>query len=375
MTSQPACLVIADISGYTSYLQGVELDHAQDILADLMNTVVKALRPLRLAKLEGDGAFVYSLTDAVDGSVLLDSMEGCYFAFRQRLMSIRQATTCECNACMTLPRLNLKLVAHHGQVVLQKVAGRSELVGNDVILVHRLLKNSLALPAYVFITDQCVAQTELNPEALGFSRHIESYEHVGEVRGWVEDLEAAWTEHQERNRQYVSKDDAAFELSGFVPASPETVWEYISSPTLRPQWSMGMTSIDQIDQSGRRRPGTLNHCMHGKDMILQEFVDWNPPRYYTSLATLGGVKLFSTHEVEPVEGGSIVHDRFRRPKDKASREFFEGFKEAWKEGHTEELARLIELVVAHESSKAEDDEPELPAPNEAARLATTVSGT
>ena len=37
---EPACLLIADISGYTSYLAGSELDHAQDVLADLMTTVV-----------------------------------------------------------------------------------------------------------------------------------------------------------------------------------------------------------------------------------------------------------------------------------------------------------------------------------------------
>ena len=37
---EPAFLLIADISGYTSYLAGAELDHAQDILADLMTTVV-----------------------------------------------------------------------------------------------------------------------------------------------------------------------------------------------------------------------------------------------------------------------------------------------------------------------------------------------
>ena len=54
---QPMCFLIADISGYTSYLAGVELDHAQDILADLIGTVVTALRPnFRLAKLEGDAA-------------------------------------------------------------------------------------------------------------------------------------------------------------------------------------------------------------------------------------------------------------------------------------------------------------------------------
>jgi len=64
---ESACLLIADISGYTSYLAGVELDHAQDILADLLDTVVSTLRPtFRLAKLEGDAAFVYSLAQSLE---------------------------------------------------------------------------------------------------------------------------------------------------------------------------------------------------------------------------------------------------------------------------------------------------------------------
>ena len=59
-TAQPTCFLIADISGYTGYLADVELDHAQDILADLIGAVVTALRPdFRLAKLEGDAAFMY----------------------------------------------------------------------------------------------------------------------------------------------------------------------------------------------------------------------------------------------------------------------------------------------------------------------------
>ena len=37
-----ACFVIADISGYRSFLAGVELDHAQDIIADLMDTWSRA---------------------------------------------------------------------------------------------------------------------------------------------------------------------------------------------------------------------------------------------------------------------------------------------------------------------------------------------
>ena len=115
MATESACLLIADISGYTGYLAGVEIDHAQDILADLMGTIVSALRPgFRLAKLEGDAAFTYAITDRIDGSLLLDTIERCYFGFRRRRRDVRQATSCECNACVRIPDLNLKFVVHHG---------------------------------------------------------------------------------------------------------------------------------------------------------------------------------------------------------------------------------------------------------------------
>jgi hypothetical protein len=76
-TAQPTCFLIADISGYTGYLAGVELDHAQDIVADLVGTIVTALRPtFRLAKLEGDAAFIYAPAGKMDETLLLDAIEG-----------------------------------------------------------------------------------------------------------------------------------------------------------------------------------------------------------------------------------------------------------------------------------------------------------
>jgi hypothetical protein len=80
MLPQPAsaCFVIADISGYTCFLAGVELEHAQDVIADVMDTKVRRLRPpFRLAKFEGDAAFFYAVADKVDGSVLQDAVERC----------------------------------------------------------------------------------------------------------------------------------------------------------------------------------------------------------------------------------------------------------------------------------------------------------
>src|SRR5436190_4055561 len=158
--AQPNCFLIADISGYTGYLADVELEHAQDILADLIGAVVSSLRPyFRLAKLEGDAAFTFASVERIDGTMLLDTIERCYFGFRRRRRDVRQATSCECNACVRIPDLNLKFVVHHGVAILQKVAGREELLGSDVIVVHRLLKNEvverLGIKAYALISQKC----------------------------------------------------------------------------------------------------------------------------------------------------------------------------------------------------------------------------
>ncbi len=283
---EPACLVIADISGYTSYLAGVELDHAQDILADLMDTVVGSLRPaFRLAKLEGDAAFTYAVTATIDASSLMDTVERTYFAFRRRLRDIGQASTCDCNACMRMPSLDLKVLAHHGTVVRQRMAGREELVGSDVILAHRLLKNDVTertgAAAYALYTDACLRVAGVDPATLGLTEHRETYDHIGEVVGWVADLGAAWTAELERTRVVVEPASAIATIEYDLPAPPAVAWDYLTSPARRPRWQAGVSEVIEQTAQGRRGVGTTNHCVHGKDAIVEEILDWRPPEYFT----------------------------------------------------------------------------------------------
>jgi hypothetical protein len=166
-----AFFAIADISGYTSFLAGVELDHAQDIIADFMDTVVKGLRPpFRLAKFEGDAAFVYAVAEKVDSSLLQDTIESAYFKFRRRLRDVKQASTCECKACVAMSNLDFKFVVHRGEMVKQKMGGREELAGRDVILVHRLLKNAVGEKAggraYALYSDACIQTMGIDPSAI-----------------------------------------------------------------------------------------------------------------------------------------------------------------------------------------------------------------
>lgn len=329
---ESACLLIADISGYTGYLAGVELDHAHDILADLIGTVVSSLRPaFRLTKLEGDAAFTYALAETVDGSLLLDTIERCYFGFRRRRRDVRQATSCPCNACIRIPDLGLKFAVHHGSVLRQRIAGREELVGSDVILAHRLLKNEVVrdtgVSAYALFTDACTKAMGIDPGVLGMVPVTENYDHLGEVSAWVHDLERRWQEEEQRQRVYVEPADAIYEMEARTSASPQVAWAYLTTPGRRLGWQAGVTAFEVSAPGNRRGVGATNHCMHGEDAVVEEILDWRPYDYYSDRSTMetpvGRLRFVSTREVEPTPDGSIVRMRVGRPKSAKDRAVLE----------------------------------------------------
>jgi uncharacterized protein YndB with AHSA1/START domain len=308
---EPACLLIADISGYTSYLAGVELDHAQDILADLIDTIVAALRPsFRLAKLEGDAAFVYVITPRVDGAMLQDTIETTYLAFRRRLRGIGQSSICQCNACHLIPSLDLKLITHHGQVATQRMAGQEELVGRDVILIHRLLKNSveekLGRRAYALYTEECLKAASIDPVTQGLIEHRETIDIIGDIRVWLRDLDAVWKAAEAARPRRVVREEARLIIGHDIAAPRQLVWEYLTSPERRMEWmgGVGVEAIIENAASGRRGLGTVNHCMHGSDAIVEEIVDWKPYDYMTANSTAApGRSILMTDVLTELPGG------------------------------------------------------------------------
>ncbi len=364
--AEAAYFAIADISGYTSFLAAVELDHAQDIIADFMDTVVKGLRPpFRLAKFEGDAAFVYAMAEKVDGSLLQDAIEGAYFKFRRRLRDVRQASTCECQACVAMGDLDFKFVVHHGEMVKQKMGGREELAGRDVILVHRLLKNALSEKiggrAYALYSDAAIRSMGVDPAAQGLIAHHETVDVIGEVTLWARDLEAAWRREDEQIRTEVTRDDAYATLEFDIDAPRQTVWEYLTVPG---QWRKWWDADDIVEDSrnGRRGVGARNHCMHGKDAIIEETLDWRPVDYFTvgvALPVPGAPRIVMTRALLDAPNGT-THLELRvakpKPKDKA---FVDGAAAKFAETMTKTIAGLRSLVEGKQSAVGAVEEPTL----------------
>ena len=368
---EAAYFAIADISGYTSFLAGVELDHAQDIIADFMDTVVKGLRPpFRLAKFEGDAAFVYALTEKVDGSLLQDTIESAYFKFRRRMRDIRQASVCECKACVAMGDLDFKFVVHYGEMVKQKIGGREELAGRDVILVHRLLKNTVSEKvgdgAYALYSDACIQTLGIDPVEQGLVAHQESIDIIGDVKLWLRDLEAAWQNENARTRIEVTRADAYVTWEFDIAAQRQRVWEYLTVPGQWQKW-WPTDAIKENSGNGRRGVGTKNHCMHGKDAIIEEVLDWRPFDYFTVSVLLpipGAPKIVMTRALKDGPNGiTRLEMRVAKPKPK-DEAFVDQVGGKFKEDLTKAIADLRRLLEGHQASVAVIDEPPLMPANE-----------
>jgi uncharacterized protein DUF2652 len=191
----PALLVIADIGGYTRFMRvhRINLAHAQYVIGRLLEATIDAAGGRwKLAKLEGDAAFFYSklpADGALDGTRLRDQLVAIRRAFVDRREQLAADRMCSCDACMQSGQLTLKFVAHAGQVELQKIKRLTELCGVDVILVHRLLKNTVPITEYVLMSEEVERALSAAGLEAAPSEVEEELEGLGRVRTYYVELD------------------------------------------------------------------------------------------------------------------------------------------------------------------------------------------
>ena len=310
-TAERGCQMFADITGYTKYIGGTELTHAQDVVADLIETIVGSNEPrFHLSKLEGDAAFCYAPAADVTPSMMLDTVEATYFAFQRRVRDIALATSCPCDACVRIPTLDLKFFLHEGEYVVRRIARSEELTGFDVILLHRLTKGTagekVSNRAYAVYTKATTDSLGIDPAAFQLVPHSETYDDVGEVEMFVQDLWTRWLDEQERSRDVVDPDESVLTRSFETPAPPQLVWEHLTDPVKRLGWQRHVTDVIPMTE-GRTGVGAVNHCMHGEDVTVEHIADWTPWSYITlHYDTLGVEDWRWTYRLDHLADGTRV---------------------------------------------------------------------
>jgi len=293
--TQHGHLLLADITGYTSYVATTELTHSQEILTELLETIIERFKPLlTISKIEGDAIFAYAPETKISrGEALLQLIESTYVDFRSRRDAAHRRTTCKCNACRNIPNLDLKFFSHHGEYFVQNISGARELLGSDVNLIHRLTKNHLAertgWRAYAMFTEQGLSH--FGAPLDGLFEQTESYDHLGEVRTFSLDLRARHQELMDARRIFISPETAHATYKADYDAPPSLVWEWFNDPHKRGRW---MTSeiLPILRVRGRSgAAGARNHCVHGNNqVVVEDVLDIKPFDYVSVRHTPQGAK-------------------------------------------------------------------------------------
>jgi len=195
-------LLLADISGYTGFMSGVEEAHGVDfsggipaaysILAALLGSVIEGLAPdFAVVKLEGDAVFAAAPAATLDdqGDRVLETLGAMYRGFIGSRTRAIPSSDHVCIACPNVAYLDLKVVLHRGQAVRQGIGPTSDLLGPAVTVAHRLLKNTvrerIGFRPYLFITE--TAATGLGLSEVGLA-HEEAYPDAGRIKGRILEL-------------------------------------------------------------------------------------------------------------------------------------------------------------------------------------------
>lgn len=179
--------IFPDISHYTRFMTGNEFAfaHAQYIVFSLINAIIRgATKSVELSKLEGDAALFFIDANRLTPSDIRETVFDIFRAFFGEQDRLLAENICTCKACKSIEMLDLKIFVHRGKAARFEFRGSTDHFGTDVIILHRMMKNSVSQHRYVMVTE--TASSSINLEGIAETFEIsENIEHVGNVKASV----------------------------------------------------------------------------------------------------------------------------------------------------------------------------------------------
>jgi len=274
--TQPALLFMPDISGFTQFVSETEVMHSQHIVQELLEILIDSNHlNLQVSEIEGDAIFFYRPGDKPDMKSLLQQVEKMFTRFHAHLKLYEHQRICPCGACKNAVDLSLKIIVHFGDVTGISIKEHKKLFGKDVILLHRLLKNSLNRREYVLFTEGLIDELEHHhlPNWYMPQQASEQYD-VGEVRFYFSDLSDLHKTVRVDLPVYnsSSKTYVAFAEEEVIAAPMEKIFETLITMQRRQKVTRGEKDNDAIIKIGEQHPCliTRNNNMNVTESVKLE---------------------------------------------------------------------------------------------------------
>lgn len=252
--------LLADIGGYTSFLSDVGIEHAKEITSHLFNGL-HAVDPdvWQVGNVEGDCLFLYCEGPAV-ATDAFRHVTRLYERFCEGIEEVVAGSTCRCGACDRSGALTIKFVVHSGEFDTQEVVGRTELIGPDIVVAHRLLKNSVPVGEYAILTPSVAGSAAAGDGDLRSA--VDVYPDIGTVEYGYVDLAPVKVDWRERRQVFLTPETADVHESIEIDAPPELVWRLLLDLGEAPGMYPTLIELETLIGEGFD-VGSVHTCFHG----------------------------------------------------------------------------------------------------------------
>ena len=262
MAETNATILIPDISGFTEFVTTTELSHSTLAINMLIDAIVTAVgEEYEISEIEGDAVLMIKKDPPPSKKQILDTCLKIFNAFHFQRKWMQDYTICPCGACQALVNLSLKFVVHHGPLAEIKVGRFIKHSGTEMIVAHRLLKNSINNNEYLLLTDRLLKQVDDSSEVmeLDWVKSSEEYASIGKV-----DYSFSLLSKARQNApapptppSFYQADDTDF-IETLIAANYMDVYMTVMNIPARQMWVPGLQKVEQ--ETPNAFVGSMHHC-------------------------------------------------------------------------------------------------------------------
>ncbi|WP_221892424.1 DUF2652 domain-containing protein [Winogradskyella flava] len=185
--SSPTLICIPDISGFTEFMSETNIELSAKVIPSLLNNIIYSNEiNLKVSEIEGDAVLFFRKGKLPPFKDLITQCKLFFNEFYKQLDVLSQKYSEE-KGIRNIPKLGLKIILHFGDDVKSvQIGNRIKLMGEDVIVAHRLLKNDIKEDEYLLISEALLDQykdevIERNFNWGELKDNDQKYRHLGEI--------------------------------------------------------------------------------------------------------------------------------------------------------------------------------------------------
>ena len=183
----PAFFFVPDLTGFTKFVASADISFSKDFIAGLLRRLINAnILKMNVGEIEGDAIFFYSTGRLPSVNQVAKQCKLLFKVFYDYINTMEKEHPENHEKHLADGQVGLKIIIHYGEISVANIKGRNKLIGEDVIIAHKLLKNSIQDNEYILLTQSYLNKIRKNKVDSWFHweelKHLaDEYEHIGKV--------------------------------------------------------------------------------------------------------------------------------------------------------------------------------------------------